>query len=192
MMFAGLRSRWTIPFWWAAEALRDLLDDVERRRHRHRAHLGQPLLQRLPLEQLHHDEEVAALEADVVHLHDVRMLQLRDRPRLEEQPLDHLGVVRHRRQQLHRDVAVEADVLRLVDGAHRAAADQLDDLAAARFHPDGRSRALSARPAERGRDADARVLLHYGEPRTPSAGHFAFPCQPLRTLYFSAQGRGRP
>src|SRR6266542_5503185 len=69
--FSGLRSRCTIPFSWAAaRPLRDLdrvFDGLPRRQRR----AGQPLAQRLPVEQLGDRVHHGVLAAEVVEGKDV-------------------------------------------------------------------------------------------------------------------------
>jgi len=87
-----------------------------------------PLAQRLPLEQLHHDEMLPGVLADVVDHADVGVGERRGRARLALEALDGARVLRHlERQELERHGTAEAGVLGLVDDAHPSAAELLDD-----------------------------------------------------------------
>jgi hypothetical protein len=50
------------------------------------------LLQRVAVEQLHHDEGLAVVLADVVNHADVRMIQRRGDARFAAEALEHLGI----------------------------------------------------------------------------------------------------
>ncbi len=83
-------------------------------------------LERLPFEQLHHDEGPALVLADFVNDADVRMIQRRRGPRLTDKPLERGLVSRHfRRQELQRHRPAERRVLGFIDDAHPAAAQAL-------------------------------------------------------------------
>ena len=131
-MFAGLRSRCTMPAACAASSASAICtprpttvpSDIGPARHH--------LEQRLPAQQLH-DEVGRSVRlrrlADVVDRADVRMVQRRGRARLAlEAPQVFFRRRERRRQQLHRDIAAELQIVRLVDLAHAAGADRRDDL----------------------------------------------------------------
>ena len=87
--------------------------------------------ERLPLEQLHHDERLTAgvgILADLVDGADIGVIQRRGRARLAAQPLD-CGrmITRLRRQHLDRHLPSERDVLGTEDEPHAAAAELIDD-----------------------------------------------------------------
>jgi hypothetical protein len=87
-----------------------------------------PAAERLALEALHHDERAALVLADVVDRADVRVVERRGRLRLALEALASGLVLEVRfRQELHRHRAVKARVLGLVDDAHPAGAQPLDD-----------------------------------------------------------------
>ena len=87
------------------------------------------ILQRLPVEQLHHHELLAALRADVVEGADVRVIEARDHLRFALEALVRVGVgVGLVGQELDRHLAAEARVFRFVDDAHAAGAEPRQDL----------------------------------------------------------------
>ncbi len=79
---------------------------------------GQALGQRLPLQQLHGEEQLVPLLAKLVQLADGRMVDPRGRARLALQAFARRGVRRLRPQRLDRDRAVEPLVVRRVDDTH--------------------------------------------------------------------------
>ena len=85
---------------------------------------GDGMLQRLPLEQLHHQERCALVPPDLEDHADVRVVERRRRPRLAHEALDDVLVLRHLlRQELERHVAPQLQVLGLVHDTHAAAAE---------------------------------------------------------------------
>ena len=83
----------------------------------------QPRAQRLALDERHHVEEQPAGVAAVEQRQDVRMLQLRRRLDLGEEPLGAERGAEVRMQDLDRDVAVVLEVVREIDGRHAAGAE---------------------------------------------------------------------
>src|SRR6185436_9013324 len=112
----------------------------------------QPLAERLALEQLHGDEQLAVLLADVVELADVRMVDAGGRPRLALEAPARGVVAAQGAHLLERDGAAEPLVPGCVDDAHAALAERArhgvvpDPGREARARPAVRSR---ARPAGR-------------------------------------------
>ena len=87
------------------------------------------VLQRGAFQQLHGDEVLVALAADVVDRADVRMVEGGSGPRFALETLQRLRVAGDlRRQELEGHKAAQARVLRLVDDAHAAAAQLLQYL----------------------------------------------------------------
>ena len=129
-IFAGFRSRWTMPAACAAERLLEQLArqrvDLLRREAVKPLHAG---VERLAVEELHDHEALAPGQlADVEHLEDVVVAYFAGGLRLPLEPTHHVGVARHRRvQHLDRDPAVEAQVLPREDRAHPTLADEGDD-----------------------------------------------------------------
>ena len=105
------------------ERLADLHGEVHHLLGRQRPFLDQ-LLDRPPFEQLHHDERLAVVFAELVNGTDVRVLQRRRQAGLaleSGQPLgrrDRLGA-----QQLDRDLAAKLEVLGAIDDSHAALAE---------------------------------------------------------------------
>jgi hypothetical protein len=102
----------------------DAIDDVQRapRPERPRLHhLGQ----RAPVEKLHHEVRRAARKlAEVEHIDDVLVVNLRRGARLVEEARHRLRVGRHLAQEhLDRDLATYSWVLGQIDGPHAAFAD---------------------------------------------------------------------
>ena len=87
------------------------------------------VLQRLAVEQLHHDEALTLVFADVEEHADVRVIERRGDARLAREPGERLRIVRQmRRQQLERHLPAEPAILGAIDHAHAAPAELLDDL----------------------------------------------------------------
>ena len=88
--------------------------------------------QRRPLQELQHEIP----RPDVVDLTDVRVVQRRDGARLLLEASDAVGVgITPRRQYLDGDVAAEARVVRAVDLAHSAPAEERHDVVRAEARP---------------------------------------------------------
>ena len=96
--------------------------DRHRLRHAQRPAL-QPLAERLAFEQLHRDEELPLVLADVVELADVRVVDARRGPGLALEALARGLVSAQRAHRLERDGAVEPLVARGVDDPHAALAE---------------------------------------------------------------------
>ncbi len=96
----------------------DLERDVKRGRDRERA-VGEHLAQRLPLDELHRDEDAPLVLADLVHRRDVWVRDRGRGARLAEHPLSPIVVrLERRRQYFERDRAAQRLVLSPVDDAH--------------------------------------------------------------------------
>src|SRR5262245_21607846 len=122
---------------------------AERRQHvrrdRHRLFdaerpARQMLRQGLAFEQLHRDEQIAALFADIVDLADVGVVDAGGRARLAPESLTHGVVVLEAEQHLQRHRALQALVVRLVYDAHPASAELPGD----RVMSDSRRRVTSS------------------------------------------------
>ncbi len=88
--------------------------------------------QRLPLHELHGEEAALEQVADLVDRDDVRVVERRRGARFLLEAPDRVGVAGERGpQQLHRDLAAKPGVVRQVDLAHPAAADQRQHLVGA-------------------------------------------------------------
>ena len=101
----------------------DVDDAVDRQRRRRRGPV-----QRGAVDQLHHDEAAAFVLADVVERADVGVVQRRGGARLALEALRGQRVGGRRlRQELHRDVAAEPEVLAPVHDTHAASAQPIDN-----------------------------------------------------------------
>ena len=114
------------------EGLGQLVGDLDDLPHRQQLAPGRRV-QRLPFHVLHHDEQAAVGLADLVDLADERVIERGRRQRLAAEPLacEPVGF-RCRRQQLHRDPALEAGVLGEEDFTHAACAKWRQDPVASR------------------------------------------------------------
>ena len=105
------------------------------------ARRAQPLLDRLPVDQLHRDEHAVAERAGVVDGDDVRVREAGDGARLAEQPRATLaGAAVEPLHDLEGDAAVQLRVVSRVDLAHAAAPERRRESGSGR----------RARPAEAG------------------------------------------
>ena len=109
----------------------------------------EPRAQRLALDELHGDEQAHLAGADVVDGDDVGVRQPRQRLRLALQARAHrrrvVGAIGA--QHLERDGAVELRIVRAVDHAHAALAEELQHPIAAELGPRRQDRHLGARAA---------------------------------------------
>ena len=120
------------------DAVADLLEDREQRRERKSfdcillafADAAEHLLQRGALHVFHRVEDLAVfIEAELVHRDDVRVLELPGELRLVHEAQHVLArKLAGCLDDLHRDVAHDAEVARLVHHAHAAAADGAEHL----------------------------------------------------------------
>jgi hypothetical protein len=86
------------------------------------------MLQRVAVEQLHHDEQAAAVLSKLVNRADVRMIQRGCGAGFAFEALSGLGARgRVGREELDRDLAAETFMPAPVDDAHAAAADLLQN-----------------------------------------------------------------
>ena len=85
--------------------------------------LGDPRLERLPLERFHDDERTAGVLVDLVDRADVAVIERRRGARLAPKTLERARVrAGGGRQELDRDLAAKAQVFGAVDDAHAAGA----------------------------------------------------------------------
>ena len=168
------------PLVGAGEAGGDLGGDVHGLGDRQGAAV-QPVAQRLPLVEGHGDEQRAVLGlADLVDGADVGVVDLRGGPRLaQEPPLLLLGGAALAGEELQGHQAVELQVAGLVDHAHAAAAEALQDLVVrdgAADHEAASALKVSGRP-ESSRRLSWRRRLSQGCPRI-GPGHAALRTTP--------------
>ena len=128
-MFAGLRSRWTIPRSCAASSASAICRAIgcaslqARGPRATRAARSSPSTSSMTM------RDVALGLLDAVDLGDVRMIQRGEGPCFTLEARATIRVVSEdRRQNLDGDLAVELDIARAMYLAHPACADQADDL----------------------------------------------------------------
>ena len=138
------------------EAFGDLPADVERVANGERA-MAQALGERLPWNELHHEEALAVVLLETVQRGDPRVVERGEHAGLTLESPQSLGVSGHLvGQELERDVPPERLVARAIDLAHAARAQQLEDLVAANRPADPRRRrVLCDRHRERASSADS-------------------------------------
>ena len=123
------------------EAERDLPCDVDRafqrQRRAVRGRVGDRLLERRPFDELEHERPRAVGILDSVDRADVGVAHRRQDARLTLEASDVLGIAGEElRQELQRDIAIEAEIARAIDLPHAARAEQARDL----IGPDARAR----------------------------------------------------
>ena len=132
----GLRSRWTIPAWWATWMARARVAISSAAWPAGLGVAGQPVAEAAALEQLERDEGQAVGFADLVDLDDVGMSQPRDRLGLDAEARQVVGPrLDAAADHLEGDQAVQAGVAGLVDDAHAPFAQPLEDLVAGDGRP---------------------------------------------------------
>ena len=95
---------------------------------------SQPLRDRLPFEQLHHQVVDSILRADVVEVANVGMIQGGDSPGLTLQPLPQLrGRGKMGGKNFDGHLAVQASVVRAIHFAHAACSKRCDDFVRSKF-----------------------------------------------------------
>ena len=111
----------------------DLVDQIQGQ-----GPLPDPLVEGLPVEERHGEKRLAVPLVDLVDRADIGMVQRRRGLRLAQEALAVLARARDvLREELQRDDALETGVLGLVDDAHPAFAEGLEDPVAGdrpRFH----------------------------------------------------------
>src|SRR5262249_17480268 len=86
------------------------------------------LFERLAVEIFHHDKRPSFVLADIVNGADLRMIQGRSSSRLDSKSLERLRIFSiPLRQNLHRHWPAQPDILALVDHAHAASAEMLEN-----------------------------------------------------------------
>jgi len=129
LMFAGFRSRWTMPIACAASsASRDLPRDRQDLVDRHRPSC-EALAKVLSGNELHDDGARAVGGLDTVDVRDVWMVQRSKGLRLAIEPDQALGILDELvGKHFERDVAIEHGVSRAVHLAHSTRAEPFGDL----------------------------------------------------------------
>jgi len=126
-MFAGLMSRWTIPFVCAASSVGDLDAQIEHRLGLHRL-TADSVPERLPLQQFHGDEGSPIDLIDFVDRADVRVVQRGRSLGFSLETAEGLRIIgEFVGKELQSDVATELKVFSLIHHAHAPAADLAQD-----------------------------------------------------------------
>ena len=127
-MFAGLISRWTMPSECAASSASAISMAERQQRFGFQRTPGDAVLQGDSVQELHHDERLAFMLADLVNGADVGMVQGRGSASLAAKAFQRLRILRDFfGQEFQRDEAAELRVFGLVNHAHAPAAEFLDD-----------------------------------------------------------------
>ena len=133
-MLAGLRSRWMMPLVVGrVHGPGQRLDQPRRLAGRLRRAAELPA-QAAAVDELQREEGMAVVLADLVDLHDVRVLQRGQCPCLDLKPGHILrGSLRSRRDHFERHDAIQLPLPRLVDLAHASFAEHAQHLVACDF-----------------------------------------------------------
>ena len=127
-MFAGLISRWMMPAAWAASSASAISMATDSSESGVQRTSGDAVLQRHAVQILHDDERLPVLLADVVDGADVGMVQGGCGACFPPKARERLRVLgQFFGKKLQGDEAVQPRVLGLIDHAHPAAAQLLDD-----------------------------------------------------------------
>ena len=111
-----------------AERVEHLHAEVRGLRRRQRPEPIRQLVERLAADELHHHQQlVVLLMMQLVNRRDAGVIEPRKRHGFAAEPLQHVGVGQIGIEDLDRDFTVERLVDRLVDGAHAAATELVDD-----------------------------------------------------------------
>ena len=124
-MFSGLMSRCTMPAWCAAPSARVTCTAISSALDEGQRPSRDAVAQCFAVDELGRDEPAAGDLADLVDGENVGVVEGRGRAGLVGEAAQPAGVARERRrQQLERDLAIELALLREVDLAHAADAQQ--------------------------------------------------------------------
>ena len=127
--FSGFRSRWTMPFSWAAASPRAIWAPISTALRTGSAPPADAFAQRLAFEQLRHDVRGALVVTRVVDREDVGMVEQARGARLLLEAAQPVGVGREGGgQDLDRHIARQARVAGAVDLAHSSRAQERGDL----------------------------------------------------------------
>ena len=127
-MFAGLISRCTMPFAWAASRASGTCTPKSRTASMSRGSPLNQMLERLPFQQLHGDEVLTARFVDLVNRANVRVIQRGCSKRFRLKSFTCSRIILHfYRQELQRDMPVQSKVFGFVHHTHAAATELLQD-----------------------------------------------------------------
>ena len=113
------------------EPVGELLEQLQAARERQSRAVANQLRERFTRQELHRDERIAVMLADVEDRHDVGMAQAAGGARLPREALAKSLGVETMAQQLDRDEAIDRGVPRKKQRAHPAFTDLVEDLIAA-------------------------------------------------------------
>ena len=122
----GFRSRWMMPRWCSASSAERIPSVVDTASGAGIAPSVQPITERSAFEELHGEEGLAGVLADLEQLTDVRVIDGRGRARFPEESLAHRRV-RRWQDGLDRNGALELIVHALENDTHATASDLTDD-----------------------------------------------------------------
>ena len=123
-MFAGLMSRCTIPFVWAASSASAISDANCKQLFERQRFSAEQMLQRLSFQQFHGDEMLAVRFVDLVNRADVRVIERGGGKGFALESFSGRGIILHfRGQKFQRDMAAQLEVFGFVDHTHPAAAE---------------------------------------------------------------------
>ena len=127
-MFAGLMSRWMMPSVCAASSASAISMASDRINSVSSGRPAMRCFSVMPIQKLHGDERLITVLADVVNRADVGVVERRGRLRFAPETFECLRVPGYVvRQELQGNETAELGVLGLVNDAHPAAAELLDD-----------------------------------------------------------------
>ena len=161
-MFAGFRSRWTIPLLVGSfEGVCDLLCDRQRFVQGNRSP-GDSISEGRPVDEFHHQRGHTGRILEPVNVRDVRVVERGQQLRLATEPRETFRIIRERfGQHLDGDVATELGVSSPIDLAHPARAEQRDDFI--RAEAGAASQSQAAVDYTSGTAARTRSALSSGE-----------------------------
>ena len=159
LMFAGFRSRWTMPCSCAASSASAICFAIGNASSSGIASARDALRQVLALDQLHHQRAHAARFLEAVDVRDVRMVQRREHLRFAREPREPFGIVGEGvRQDLERDIAIELGVASAIHLAHPAFADRRCDFVHAEARTRARANDVDYTVGISSRRSEARIL----------------------------------
>ena len=160
LMFAGFRSRWTIPFSCAVSSASAICDAMAIASTIGSASFAQPIRQRRPFDELEHERSHAVGLFDAVNRPDVRVIERREQPRFPLEPRQPLGIAgKQRRQHLDRHVPPEPRIARPEHFAHAAGAEMPRDDVRTELLIDAKGGTAVSHERRRAQEARAAVVI---------------------------------
>ena len=146
--FDGLRSRWITPRACSADSAASISSATGTASGTLNGAAPQALREDLALEQLHRDEELAAVLSNLVDLADVGMVHARRGAGLAPEPAPRRLVAARRGHRLQRDRTLEPLVARGIDDTHASLAELGPDRVVADAVRQRRARSIVTRAAD--------------------------------------------